>query len=246
MSKQVAAFVLVALVATASCGTEATFNTRLLPGFSPAHHAVSVLGVYKDGQMSAGAWDSLAPRISPALGSAKCSAGYVEGSSAGSSSNLWSAVDDYTRSNGPTDDLLTELAPAAQGDLVLVLTVAGRVPEAEKAHLPEESAAQANTSAQGHGGSFGGMRGAGGGPTFHNRSTPAGSKDALELAALLYSVKDKQSVAQISLEYTGHSLDDAMARFTARLRETLPAASCSGWTWDGKVDVERVRQLAGP
>jgi hypothetical protein len=90
------------------------------------------------------------------------------------------------------------------------------------------------------------MRGAGGGPTFHNRSTPAGSKDALELAALLYSVKDKQSVAQISLEYTGHSLDDAMARFTARLRETLPAASCSGWTWDGKVDVERVRQLAGP
>jgi hypothetical protein len=242
MHKHIAALAVLAIVPCA-CIPEANFNTRFAPGFTPARHAVSVFGVYKDGQMSEGAWDSLAPRISPALGSAKCSAGYVDGSSAGNDQTLWSAVDEYTRSNGPTDDLLTELAPAAQGDLVLVLTVAGRVPQEEK-RAPEEPQKQPGMmGAQGRGGSLSGMHAAT--PTFHDRVGPAGSQDALELAALLYSVKEKKSVAQMSLVYTGHSLDDAMAKFTARLRETLPAASCSGWTWDGKVDLERVRQLGG-
>jgi hypothetical protein len=53
-------------------------------------------------------------------------------------------------------------------------------------------------------------------------------------------------VGQISLEYTGHSLDDAWAKFAERLRESLPGASCAGWSWDGKVDVDRLRKLAEP
>jgi hypothetical protein len=247
MHKQVASFIALGLVATASCGTEANFNTRFAPGFSPPHHAVSVFGVFKDGQMSAGAWDTLAPRISPAIGSAKCTAGYVEGSSAAPNATLWSAVDDYTRSNGPTDVLLTELAPAAEGDLVLVLTVAGRVPEEEKLHPQEETPQKPSMmggQGRGGGGGMGGGMGAAG-MMSHHAPTAAGAKDALELAALLYSVKEKQSVAQVTLEYTGHSYDDAMAKFTLKLRQTLPAASCTGWTWDGKVDVERVRNLGG-
>lgn len=235
-------------LATASCGsTEANFTTRFAPGFSPARHPVSVLGVYKDGRMNAEAWDSLAPKVSAWLGAARCEAGYVDASSAKVNQSLWAAVDEYTRSNGPTDDLLAELAPAAQGDLVLVLTVAGRVPEQDKVQLqPEPSGA--GVSGGGRPGSMGGMGGthSPGAGSMHARSTPAGSKDALDLAALLYSVSEKRTVGQLSLEYTGHSLDDAWAKFVARLRESLPGASCTGWTWDGKVDVDRVRKLAEP
>jgi hypothetical protein len=46
-----------------------------------------------------------------------------------SNAALASAVDEYARADGPTDDLLAQLAPAAQGDLVLVLTFAGKLPE---------------------------------------------------------------------------------------------------------------------
>ncbi len=234
---------LVLALATASCSsTEANFNTRFAPGFSPARHVVSVFGVYKDGQMSSEAWTSLAPQVSASLGSARCPAGYVDQASS-PANPLWAAVDDYTRSNGPTDDLLAQLAPAAEGDLVLVLTVAGRVPVEEKTHLPDETPQSPSMP----GGSRGGMSGMGAGAAMrHAPGKPAGSKDALDLAALLFSVSEKRSVGQVSLEYTGSHFDEAVTKFTAKLRESLPGAACAGWSWDGKVDVERVRKLGEP
>jgi hypothetical protein len=244
---------LVALaLALAACGcgsNETNFTIRFAEGYSPARHTVSVLGVFKDGQMSGEAWDSIAQRVSPSLGAPRCEAGYVDAPSARDNTPLWAAVDDYTRSNGPTDDLLSELAPAARGDLVLILTVAGRVPEHDKTQLAPEQAGAGMTGGSGRSGMGGGMGGAMRNPgagSLHSRSSPAGAKDALDLAALLYSVPDKKSVGQVSLEYTGTSLDDALAKFTAKLREALPGASCAGWTWDGKVDVDRIRKLGEP
>jgi hypothetical protein len=225
------------LLLAACTSTDSTYAVRFASGFSPARHTVSVFGVYKDGQMSAEAWDSLAPRLSSWLGAAPCGAGYVEGTMAKANAPIWAAVDEYTRSNGPTDDLLAEVAPAAQGDLVMVLTVAGKVPDEEKIKVQNESP----QAVQGRGG-LGSTR-ASGGAMLHNRSIPAGSKDALDLAALLYSVSAKQSVAQVSLEYSGHSLDEALTRFTAKLRDSLPGAVCAGWAWEGRVDAERIRKL---
>lgn len=247
MKSSITAALLLTL-ATASCGSnEVNFTTRFASGFSPTRHVVSVFGVYKDGQMNAEAWDSLAPKLSPALGAAKCEAGYVDASTANASPALWTAVEEYTRSNGPTDDLLGEVSPAARGDLVLVLTVAGRVPEKDKVQLqPEQSPGMTGGGRGGMGGGgMGGTHNPGAG-SMRSPSTPAGSKDALDLGALLYSVSEKRSVGQISLEYTGHSLDDAWAKFAQQLRESLPGASCAGWTWDGKVDVDRVRKLGEP
>jgi hypothetical protein len=212
------------------------------PGFSPPRHSVSVFGVYKDGQMSEEAWESLAPKLSAWLGVPACAGGYVDSATARTNRPLWSAVDDYTRSNGPTDDLLGELAPAAQGDLVMVVTVAGRVPEEEKSSVQNESSAPSMSG----GGGMGGMGRGGGGrgaPMRHDKMSPAASKDALDLAALLYSRSEKKSVAEVSLEYTGHKLDDALAKFAAKLEESLPGATCAAWTWDGKVDADNVKKL---
>jgi hypothetical protein len=222
----------------ACSGGKAKFTARFAPGFSHAHHSASIFGVYKDGQMSAEAWDALAPRLSSWIGTTGCRAGYG-GESVVSNRPLWSAVDDYTRSDGPTDALLSLVAQAAQGDLVLVLTVAGRVPEETKTRVQDESP----QAAQGAGkGGLGSMRNSGG-QMFHNRSLPAGAADALDLAALVYSVAARTSVAQVSLEYSGNSVDEALAQFAAKLRESLPDIACAGWNWEGTVDAEAIRKL---
>jgi hypothetical protein len=236
------------LTSVSCASNEATFGVRFAPGFAPPHHAVSVFGVYKDGQMSAEAWEALAPRLASWLGTDSCAAAYVDGANAKADAPLWAAVDDYTRSNGPTDDLLAEMAPASRGDLVMVLTVAGKVPEQEKvapgpSTQPSMSGGGGGRGMGGMGGGMGGTRGANPGAMRHDRLTPAGAKDALDLAVLLYSPAEKKSVAEVSLEYTGHNLDDALAKFTAKLRESLPGASCAAWAWDSKVDPERVRRL---
>ncbi|MGH7439907.1 MAG: hypothetical protein ACRENE_29820 [Polyangiaceae bacterium] len=227
-----------------SCGASGSdFRVQFAPGFAPASHTVSVFGVYKDGQMSAEAWDALSPRMAYWLGAGACRAGYVDGAAGKSDAPLWSAVDDYSRSNGPTDDLLAEIAPAAQGDLVMVVTVAGKVPAQEKSNLSQDSPTPSTSGATA--GPMGGMRGGGGASPgmHHDKMMPAGSKDALDLAALLYSTSARKSVAEVSLEYTGHKLDDALSQFAAKLREALPGATCTGWTWAGKVDVDRIRKL---
>ncbi len=192
---------------------------------------MSVLGVYKDGQMSAEAWDALVPRLSPWLPGARCRAGYDDASAAGAGGPLWSAIDDYTRSNGPTDDLLSRIAPAARGDLVLVFTVAGKL-------TPEKAVTVEDATKNG----VGTVRG---GPTLRSRgsSVPAGSVDALDLSALVYSVTTHESVATVSLRYEGHSLDDALARFAGKLHDSLPGVDCAGWNWSGTVEASAIRNL---
>ena len=64
--------------------------------FVPAHHTVSILGVYKDGQLSSEAWGDLGPRISPALGAPSCDAAYGGSLLAGDHA-LSTAIADYVR-----------------------------------------------------------------------------------------------------------------------------------------------------
>ena len=116
-----------ALLATLACDPgDVRLSATVAPGFAPAAHSVSVLGVYKDGQMSPDGWESLAPHLAATLGSGPCEPGY--NSLTSTNAPLADAVDEYTRDNGPTDDLLAYIAPAATGDLILVLTFAGQLP----------------------------------------------------------------------------------------------------------------------
>lgn len=238
---------LVAMGATASlltgCAGGAEFDTKLAPGFSAAHHSVSVLGVYKDGQMSSEAWAAIATRLTPWLRATECPVGYSLATAA-SGGTLVAAIDDYTRANGPTDELLAQLAPAAKGDLVLTVTVAGRPPTPEK------------VSVVGDTGSGGGGMGGGGGPGGGGRNSPppapghrghAGQHvdtNVLDIVASLFSVSEHHSVAEIAMQYSGETVDDALTQFAQRLAMTLPGATCSGWDWSAQVDPERIRQSA--
>jgi hypothetical protein len=234
---------LLLLLLAAGCRQDAVYATNFAPDFSPPHHVVSVLGAYKDGRMSSDAWEAIAARVSRSLGAARCEAAYTE-SATSPNHALWSAVDEYTLANGPTDDLLAKIAPAATGDLVLVVIVAGKLPTPEKIRVQDEN--QNRRSAGTLGPKGGGMGGGGGGvprnsgPMFRPPSPPP-AVDRLDLSASLFSVPKAASVARVALEYSGESVDEAIAGFTAKLASALPGATCTGWNWDAKIDPEAIR-----
>jgi hypothetical protein len=243
------------MVAAAACGEPDTrIATKFASDFTPARRSISVLGVYKDGQMSAEAWDSIAPKVAPSLGGDTCVLGYSEALQT-TNAPLSSAIDDYARSNGPTDDLLVQLAPAAKGDLVVVFTFAGKLPAPKSKDLVGAAAANASGSAMGGGGAGGGGgygpggsgpgagAGAGGrrGARMGPRAAPADPNE-LDISASIFSVAQGRSVGLVAMRYSGASVDEAMTAFSAELARALPQARCDGWDWSAKIDAEHVRQ----
>lgn len=221
---------------SAGCMGDAQFTTRFASDYEQGRHVVSVLGVYRDGRMSSDAWGSIGPKISAALGAQSCNIAYAE-PLVSTNGPLWSAIDDYARASGPTDELLMQLAPAAKGNLILVLTLAGKYPVPVAGPLAEEAAAASGASGAGR---MGGPQG-GGPPPSSRRKHPEGN--ALDLSASLYSVAQRRSVALVALKYTGTSASEAIALFSSRLAEELRGTTCAGWSWDVPIDAAHIRQM---
>jgi hypothetical protein len=227
----------------AACASDTVYTTTFAPDFERVRHTVSVLGVYKDGRMSSEAWDAIEATVSPSLGAAKCDAAYAE-AAASPNRPLWDAIDDYTRNDGPTDALIAKIAPAALGDLVMVITVAGRLPAPEKMHGSDETPKPSTMgSSMGRGGGLNSMRGSS--TTLRTEPSSQPSSDVLDLQASLFSVSQGKSVALVGVQYSGRSMDEAITRFSGRLRQSLPATSCVGWNWDTKIDPDTIRQSIG-
>jgi hypothetical protein len=231
--------VLLLPVLASACSDDAQFTTRFASDFAPGGHRVSVLGVFKDGRMDAEAWETLGPQLSAPFG-ATCATAY--GSLVTGNPNLSAAVDDYVRANGPGDELLDQLAPAASGDVILVFTVAGHVaPKTAPTPDPNtlnQGAAPSMGSGKYRGtrpgGSMGGSRGM--------RAVPAGPA-AFEISASLFSVSQHKSVGMVSMAYDGPSADDALQRMKAKLTATFPGATCGGWDWKTPIDENKIREL---
>ena len=226
---------LLLLVATLSCDEgDAHFTVQFASDLAPTRRAVSVLGVYQDGRMSTRGWDVLAPYVARALGSFDCDVGYDALLS--SNEALAEAIDEYARADGPTDDLLGQLAPAAQGDLVLVLTFAGKLPQ----RATDGGAAHPAPAPFGTGGQ-GGRRG--GGSRSRAAPKPESAKDTnlLEISASLFSVSLGRSVALLEMQYSGTSIEEAMTQFGTKLMESVPNMKCVGWNWKAAIDPDRIR-----
>jgi hypothetical protein len=232
----VAAILAVPLLLLA-CSDEAQFTTRFASDFAHADHAVSVLGVFRDGRMSSDAWDVVGPPLSAPFGKT-CETAY--GALIGTAPGLSSAIDDYVRANGPGDELLEQLAPAATGDVILVFTVAGHI--AVRA-APSDSAA-ASPAAPGAamgGGKYRGPHQAG---SMGRALTPATNTAPLEVSVSLYSVATHRSVGLIGMGYDGVSLTEALQRMASRLGLALPKSRCAGWDWGkGTVSEAKIREL---
>ncbi|HEX8791356.1 MAG TPA: hypothetical protein VF765_10440 [Polyangiaceae bacterium] len=238
-------FLVLAPALLCACSSDAQLSSRFASDFTHAPHTLAVLGVYKDGRMSSEAWEQVGPGLSRPFG-ATCDTGYAQLEAKNQA--LSGVVDDYARANGVGDDLLEQLAPAAQGDLILVVTVAGHV-GSKGPNLPDTSTLATGTP--GVGSSKYRTGSAIGSPTGATRGSgamrkPIDTSAALEMTASLYSVPEKKSVGVVTLEYDGKSVDDAIARLAQRLGQELPGSRCGGWNWDAKIDDQRIRELGSP
>jgi hypothetical protein len=228
-----------------SCSDDAQFSARFASDFAHGQHAVSVLGVFRDGRMSTEGWDNLGAKLSAPFG-ATCDTAY--GALATKDQVVSSAIDDYVRANGLGDELFEQLAPAAKGDLILVFTVAG--------HAKAQAPAPADSSSMmTSGGAPGAGMGMGAGryrgarqPTMGGRlaRTPPQGPAALEISALLYSVSQRKSVGVVAMQYDGPSADAALQRMSAKLAAAIPGSTCGGWDLSAKIDDRAIRELIEP
>jgi hypothetical protein len=220
--------VALAISAATGCLADAAFQSKTAPDF-PLGGAmtVAVFGVYKDGMMSADAWDTLGPKLSRPFHADACDVAYGPKHLTKDPAVL-SAIEEYARDNGVSDELLAEATKAATSDLVVVFTVAGAPKKASI--LPRGPSPRA---------------------IQRGRMTPApprGSRAAriaaaqYTVAASIYSTKEHRSVGYLAMRYAGSSEDEALASFNDKLAAMVPNAKCVP-VEDAPVDVEKIHAL---
>lgn len=211
------------LVGALSCSeSSASFDVKYAPGFSPDRATVSVLGVFRNGRMDAESWAQLGPAISGALGRPRCEVAYG-GELAQRSPELYAAIEDGARDSGITDELLEKVAPLAEGDLILVISVHGEA--------KTRSLSASDVDPVGAAGPQGSMRGR---APRSRLPSPGGARrtsldGGLGIAASLYSIRLHRSVARMSMAYEGPSLEDAVSRFAGELGKVVPGSTCRGF-----------------
>jgi hypothetical protein len=165
------------------------------------------------------AWLPLEPKLAEAFGGKRtCEPGYGKRMRAGDS-DLTHKVDHLVRENGIDDDVLEKVAPAAQGDFILVLMLYKKVPQLH------DGGTRMRVAAQPMGMGRRTMR-----PGM-SRYAPPEDDHVFELSASLFSRAAHKLVAQVDLRYTGEDLDAAMSEFAKKLETVMPGATCAGWNW---------------
>lgn len=216
----------------AGCGGDATFEVKYASDYSPppARATVSLFGIYRDGRLSPESWAEYGARLSAPFHGDGCDVAFNELLHTANPA-LFTSLDDYARANGVSDELFEQIAAKAKGDLVMLLQMYGRPPRKAGVRHPMPKGTLAQMGGMGRGPSPAGGS--------HQPITPLPDKpDArpLELSAVLYSVRLHHVVAEISLRYTGASVDDAFRKFNEKLEASLPGSSCRGWNWEASPD----------
>jgi hypothetical protein len=212
-------------LAVAACGADVTAYRSAT--YAPRDLTLSVLGVFRNGRMDSGAWNEWSQTIAAATGDASCSAAFDDRMEKAAPA-LFSELDESTRQDGITDEILDRMAPSARGGAILVIEAFGRGPP-KKAGTEEAQPQQAPASSpapMGRRGGRGGRRGAT--PTSAPRESP---REELEISIGVYSVHDHQVTASVQMHADAGSSTDALHELSAKLGETLHGARCAGWTW---------------
>jgi hypothetical protein len=232
-SLRIIAFAGVVALAASACADEA-FTVQYAPDYVRAPANVSFFGVYQDGRVNSEAWDQFGVRMAHAFVGAPCEVMYGNELTA-QNSDLAGAIDSTTRADGVSDGLLEKISPMAKGDLIVVLAISGHPPQplgdAGAAPPPPPPTSR-------YGGRHGRRYGGGGGSP-----EPTTDQNVFELAATMYSVKAKHSVAVVAMAYTGSSVTDALAKFTAKFSAEMAGSRCVGWSFDQKIDADAIRNL---
>jgi hypothetical protein len=219
-----------------------TFDVRSEPSWPRAQHRFSTFAVQRDGLMSRDGWQALGPNMPVPFGAQHCEVAFSQSMFA-TAPELADAIGSYVRSNGVTDSLLDRVAPAAEGDAILFVTLSGAPRVASNAGPNTASMGSGSGRGGGRRGGGGGMRG---GAMKQSTGEPRELGDGLQLDATFYSVRERRSLAEIRMNYQGTRTDEAVRQFNDRLEREFPGASCGGWNWTAKLDPAAIRQLPEP
>jgi hypothetical protein len=227
---------LVACVALASGAcADTSFHVEHAKGFaSPEAAPIAVFGVYRDGRLAPEAWDILRPHIAPLFSGSACDPGYPDILTP-SGTPVLQAVDDFSRDNGVTDELLARLGSVSKSDLILLVVMTGRPTTHGETSTSNEPTPQ---SAAFRGGGRRGMN-----PSPGAARTTTSDARTFELVGLVFSKKAHQTVLAVRLNYGGTSIDEALDAFVTKLAGELPRATCAGWSGDLHLEVGDVRRI---
>ncbi len=223
--------------------------------------ALSVFGIFRNGRMSPEAWEDFGKALSTPFSEGICQAAY-DIVFTDANPDLAAAIDDYTKENGVSDELLAKLAPLAKGDTILLIAIDGQLPKPAAASMekPAKPAQDPSSSGQGNDGGSGagqgGGRGMGRGGGGMGRGGMGGrrtqmapaqhaapDKGSWELTAYLYSVRLRQSTKQVELKQQGQDIDGALKLFVAKLGTEIPGVPCRGWDRSMRIDIDSIRKL---
>jgi hypothetical protein len=229
---------LVLFFAATACG-EQTYTLNYAPNFSRTGKHISVFGVKRDGLMNPTGWAALGPEMSAPFDGNSCDVAYTEALST-VLPDLAATVHDSVRANGVTDELLTQLAPAAKGDTIMLITIAGHPSEGSGA------GAMQSATAPGSGGGRGGRSGRvgrGGGLQTGGAEPSNANTNPFSVSATFFSVAEHRTVGFVELAYSGARIDEALNEFRAKLELEFPRSTCAGWDWSAHVDEPAIHKL---
>ncbi|HVW25654.1 MAG TPA: hypothetical protein VHC69_09805 [Polyangiaceae bacterium] len=214
---------------TCACGADVT--TYRAPNYAPRRVTLSVLGVFKNGRMDAAAWNDWAPTIADATGDETCTAAFDDRMEKAAPA-LFNELDESTRQDGVTDEILDRVAPSALGNAIMILEVFGRPTPMKKAEDVEASPQQAPPASAPLSGRGRGRGRLGGANQSAARNGPP--TDALEVSIGVYSIRDQQVIASVQMHPDAGESADALQKLSEKLRETLHGAKCAGWIWQSR------------
>jgi hypothetical protein len=225
MVRRVAMLAIVAfgLVGCASDKAQATVKTAA--GYPKPNSTLSVLGVYSAGRMSPEAWREWGPFAATAFGPG-CDPGFSNGLQT-TGPRWFSLIDQTTRDDGVTEDLIHQIAPSARGNTIVLI-------EEEFDEPTEEAPTRSPSPAPSQGGGRGGGRGRSGG-RHSSGSSPARPKTHAGLyavEALAFAADNGALVVDISAEGTYKDREKTVRMFVDQLRTTFSGSSCTGWHWE--------------
>ncbi len=210
-------------VAGASCAYEgAEFTIDRSAELLSAHNTISVFGVYRDGRMDPEYWRDLGPRLAGLFGPRTCEL-LVDERLHAEEPDLFTKIDEDTKQNGVSSELLGQVAARATGASIIAIQLSGHPPTHQRA---SSTASGRSSTGPSRGGRGGGRRG---GPA--PREDPV-DDNAFDVFVSLFSVQTHQIVLSFTMQYTGTTVDDAIKKFATRLGVELPGSSCVGWKWN--------------
>ena len=211
----------------AGCASDGVpFELRSGPELAESNRTISIFGFFRDGALTVAAEPSLGPKPWSFLGDA-CDVAYGP-TLVRANPRLARTTDDYARSNGITDELLAVFAPAAEGAMIMSVSMSGQVTIDDAGAEPT---AGPPPSSPPRGGGGRGHRGGGGTMPSGSSHRHAVDHEAIELSASFYAVGVERSVAIAETRYVGPSTEAAWKAFSTKLATALPGATCRAGRW---------------